>query len=81
MPAFETSDGKCIFESNAISWAVANEQLRGKSAMDQALVVAWMNFAGKFNNVTCNKCLFCPHCTAEGTFMFFAISVPKCRPR
>ncbi|XP_045614887.1 elongation factor 1-gamma isoform X2 [Procambarus clarkii] len=45
VPAFETSDGKYIFESNAISWAVANEQLRGKSAMDQAQVVAWMNFA------------------------------------
>lgn len=47
VPAFETSDGKCIFESNAISWAVANEQLRGKTAMDQAQVVAWMNFAGE----------------------------------
>ncbi|XP_042211300.1 elongation factor 1-gamma-like isoform X4 [Homarus americanus] len=45
VPAFETSDGKCIFESNAISWAVANEQLRGKSAMDQAQIVSWMNFA------------------------------------
>ncbi|KAK3869106.1 hypothetical protein Pcinc_025563 [Petrolisthes cinctipes] len=45
VPAFETSDGKCIFESNAICWAVANEQLRGKTAMDQAQVVAWMNFA------------------------------------
>ncbi|XP_069944232.1 elongation factor 1-gamma isoform X1 [Cherax quadricarinatus] len=45
VPAFETSDGKYIFESNAISWAVANEQLRGKCAMDQAQVVAWMSFA------------------------------------
>ncbi|KAK4290429.1 hypothetical protein Pmani_036659 [Petrolisthes manimaculis] len=45
VPAFETSDGKYIFESNAISWAVANEQLRGKTPMDQAQVVAWMNFA------------------------------------
>merc|ERR1712002_335773 len=45
VPEFETNDGKCIFESNAISWAVANEQLRGKTAMDQAQVVAWMNFA------------------------------------
>jgi len=45
VPAFETSDGKCIFESNAISWAVSSEQLRGKTAMDQAQVVAWMNFA------------------------------------
>ncbi|XP_064097694.1 elongation factor 1-gamma-like [Macrobrachium nipponense] len=45
VPAFETTDGKCIFESNAIAWAVANDQLRGKTAMDQAQVVAWMNFA------------------------------------
>merc|ERR1711931_383933 len=45
VPAFETSDGKCIFESNAIAWAVGNEQLRGKAPMDQAQVVAWMNFA------------------------------------
>lgn len=45
VPAFETSDGRCIFESNAISWAVANEQLRGTSPMDQAQVVAWMSFA------------------------------------
>jgi len=45
VPAFETNDGKCIFESNAIAFAVANEQLRGKAAMDQAQIVSWMNFA------------------------------------
>merc|ERR1712025_1118056 len=45
VPAFETTDGKCIFESNAIAWAVGNEQLRGKAPLDQAQVVAWMNFA------------------------------------
>merc|ERR1719402_2051975 len=45
VPAFESKDGKCIFESNAIAFAVANEQLRGKAPMDQAQVVAWMNFA------------------------------------
>merc|ERR1711931_159935 len=45
VPAFESNDGKCIFESNAIAFAVANEQLRGKTALDQAQVVAWMNFA------------------------------------
>merc|ERR1712142_886984 len=44
-PAFESKDGKCIFESNAIAFAVANEQLRGKTAMDQAQIVSWMNFA------------------------------------
>merc|ERR1719466_299021 len=45
VPAFETNDGKCIFESNAIAFAVSNEQLRGKAAMEQAQTVAWMNFA------------------------------------
>merc|ERR1711872_126240 len=45
VPAFESKDGKCIFESNAIAFAVANEQLRGKAAMDQAQIVSWMNFA------------------------------------
>merc|ERR1711872_518316 len=45
VPAFESKDGKCIFESNAIAFAVANEQLRGKTAMDQAQIVSWMNFA------------------------------------
>ncbi|KAG0727913.1 Elongation factor 1-gamma [Chionoecetes opilio] len=45
VPAFESSDGRCIFESNAICWAVANDELRGASPMDQAQVVAWMSFA------------------------------------
>jgi len=45
VPAFETTDGKTLFESNAIAWAVSNEQLRGKAAMEQAQTVAWMNFA------------------------------------
>merc|ERR1712061_454697 len=45
VPAFESSDGQCIFESNAIAFAVANEQLRGKTALDQAQVLSWMSFA------------------------------------
>jgi len=45
VPAFESTNGECIFESNAIAWAVANVQLQGKTPMDQAQVVQWMNFA------------------------------------
>ncbi|KAB7504935.1 Elongation factor 1-gamma [Armadillidium nasatum] len=39
VPAFETSNGDGIFESNAISWAVANEQLRGTSPLQQAHII------------------------------------------
>ncbi|XP_076037336.1 elongation factor 1-gamma [Oratosquilla oratoria] len=45
VPAFETSDGELIFESNAIAWAVSNEQLRGKNVIDQAKIAQWMSFA------------------------------------
>lgn len=45
VPAFETSDGKCISESNAIAHYVANAQLRGKTDLDQAQVLQWINFA------------------------------------
>lgn len=45
VPAFESSTGVCLNESNAIAMYVANEQLTGKSAEDKARVVQWMNFA------------------------------------
>ncbi|XP_037082693.1 elongation factor 1-gamma-like [Pollicipes pollicipes] len=45
VPAFESSDGACIAESNAIAWYVANEQLRGKTDIERAQVVQWMGFA------------------------------------
>lgn len=45
VPAFESSDGACIAESNAIAWYVANEQLRGKTDLERAQVVQWMAFA------------------------------------
>ena len=45
MPAFESADGACIAESNAIAWFVANEQLRGKTDAESAQVVQWMAFA------------------------------------
>jgi elongation factor 1-gamma len=45
VPAFASADGKNIFESNAIAYYLANEQLRGKSIEDQAFVQQWISFA------------------------------------
>jgi len=46
VPAFEGSDGTCLFESDAIAWYVANAQLKGGSSpVAQAEVVQWMSFA------------------------------------
>jgi len=45
VPAFETSDGQYITESNAIAYYVANQQLRGGSDAEKAQVVQWMTFA------------------------------------
>lgn len=45
VPAYETKDGKFLFESNAIAYYVANDQLRGKSDFEQAQVIQWLSFA------------------------------------
>jgi len=46
VPAFISSDGKNISESNAIAFYLANEQLRGgKSVEDQAFIQQWISFA------------------------------------
>lgn len=45
MPAFESSDGKYLQDSNAIAYFVANEQLRGKIEYDTAQVLQWIGFA------------------------------------
>jgi len=46
VPAFESSEGACVAESNAIAWFLANEQLRGGSGeLAHAQVVQWMAFA------------------------------------
>ncbi len=46
MPAFESSDGLCLTESNAIAYYVANEQFRGgKDVLAQSQVLQWLNFA------------------------------------
>merc|ERR1712119_44283 len=46
VPAFESDDGLCLFESNAIAYYVANNQLRGgKDAVAQCQVLQWLNYA------------------------------------
>ncbi|XP_065159426.1 elongation factor 1-gamma isoform X2 [Atheta coriaria] len=45
VPAFESNDGKCLTDGNAISYYVANNQLRGGSDFDKAQVLQWMSFA------------------------------------
>lgn len=45
MPLLETADGKQLFESNAIAFYLANEQLRGTNAADQAQILQWTSFA------------------------------------
>jgi len=45
VPAFETSDGKYLFDSNAIAYYVANDQLKGKTDYDRAQIVQWTSYA------------------------------------
>jgi len=45
VPAFETSDGKCLYESNAIAQYVCNDQLLGTNKFDAALIQQYVNFA------------------------------------
>ncbi|XP_033647106.1 elongation factor 1-gamma-like [Asterias rubens] len=45
VPAFESSNGICLTESNAIAYFVANEQLRGNDVAAQSRVQMYMNFA------------------------------------
>nr|XP_022332183.1 elongation factor 1-gamma-like [Crassostrea virginica] len=45
VPAFESTAGDCLFESNAIAQFVSNAQLMGANAKDAAYVQQWINFA------------------------------------
>ncbi|KAG4067997.1 hypothetical protein HA402_010683 [Bradysia odoriphaga] len=45
VPAFETSNGQTLTESNAIAFYVANEKLRGASDLEKAQVWQWISFA------------------------------------
>ncbi|KAL5008714.1 hypothetical protein ScPMuIL_014295 [Solemya velum] len=45
VPAFESVNGECLVESNAIAQYVGNSQLRGSTDLDSARVQQWINFA------------------------------------
>jgi len=47
VPAFESDNGLCLFESNAIAYYVANDQLRGgkEDPLAQSQVLQWLNFS------------------------------------
>uniref|UniRef100_A0A8C5YZE4 Elongation factor 1-gamma n=1 Tax=Marmota marmota marmota TaxID=9994 RepID=A0A8C5YZE4_MARMA len=47
VPAFEGDGGFCVFESNAITYYVSNEDLRGRGSNPEAAaqVVQWVSFA------------------------------------
>ncbi len=46
VPAFEDDKGFCLFESNAIAYYLATEELRGGDCQqNRALVQQWMSFA------------------------------------
>merc|ERR1712137_1161407 len=44
VPAFESSNGDAVFESNAIALYVGNQQLNGSTQSDAAKVQQWVNF-------------------------------------
>lgn len=44
VPAFEASNGDCLFESNAIADYVGNAQLRGANQRDSSFIRQWINF-------------------------------------
>jgi len=45
VPALETKEGNALIESNAIAYYLSNEQLKGTTALDQALVIQWLSFS------------------------------------
>ncbi|ESO93612.1 hypothetical protein LOTGIDRAFT_189800 [Lottia gigantea] len=44
VPAFESSNGKCLFESNAIAYMVGNAKLNGENPESAAEILQWVNF-------------------------------------
>ncbi|EDV29830.1 Elongation factor 1-gamma [Trichoplax sp. H2] len=45
VPAFEGSDGTCIYETNAIAYYVSNAQLHGKTKTDAAKIMQYISLA------------------------------------
>lgn len=54
VPAFESSNGDLLFEADAIAQFVADDQLRGVSTLDRALVQQYIAFAN--NEITPSAC-------------------------
>jgi len=54
VPAFESNEGQCLYETDAICYFVSNSQLKGNSAIDQALVQQYMAFSN--NEITPSAC-------------------------
>jgi elongation factor 1-gamma len=44
VPAYENDDGVHLFESNAIAHFLSNEQLRGKTPVEQSQVLQWIEY-------------------------------------
>jgi len=45
VPAFESNEGECIFDSNAIALVVSDDNLSGKDVVSKSKVLQWINFA------------------------------------
>jgi elongation factor 1-gamma len=54
VPAFESKEGQCLYETDAIAQFVSNQQLRGKTPIDQALVQQYVAFSN--NEITPSAC-------------------------
>ncbi|XP_040576772.1 elongation factor 1-gamma [Lepeophtheirus salmonis] len=44
VPAFESSEGVTLTESNAIAYFIASEELRGKTPVERAQIQQWLDF-------------------------------------
>uniref|UniRef100_A0A0K2UD26 Elongation factor 1-gamma n=1 Tax=Lepeophtheirus salmonis TaxID=72036 RepID=A0A0K2UD26_LEPSM len=44
VPAFESSEGVTLTESNAIAYLIASEELRGKTPVERAQIQQWLDF-------------------------------------
>jgi elongation factor 1-gamma len=60
VPAFESSSGDVLFEADAIAHFVANEQLRGSSPINQALIQQYIAFSN--NEITPSACTWTYPC-------------------
>lgn len=52
VPAYENDAGVYLFETNAIAHFLSNEQLRGKTLVEQSQVLQWIEYADREINPT-----------------------------